>query len=94
MAMADYYADVIGNISVTGHLVRIDFLSQALPASEQQGVQLQVSHRVVMPLEGFLRSLETQEQVRTKLIADGIVKLSKKNLAEPIDAARKASTTI
>jgi len=91
--MTDYYADVIGNISVTGHLVRIDFLSQAMPLSEQQGAQLQVSHRLVMPLEGFLRSLETQEQVRSKLIADGVVKLGKKNPVESSDMARKTSTT-
>lgn len=31
--MTDYYDGLIGNITVTGHLVRADFLSQASPAS-------------------------------------------------------------
>ena len=83
--MTNYYADVIGNITVTGHIVRIDFLSQVPPppqqqGTQQQGVQLQSSHRLVMPLDGFLRSLGVQEQVRAKLIADGIIKIENKEL--------------
>lgn len=84
--MTDYYADMIGNITVTGHVVRIDFLSQVTPPpqqqdTQQQGAHFQGSHRLVMPLDGFLRSLGVQEQIRAKLIADGIVKVEHK---EPI----------
>ena len=89
--MTDYYADLIGNITVTGHLVRIDFLSQASPASHQQpqpqGAQFQVAHRLVMPLDGFLRSLGVQEQLRAKLIEDGVVKVEQKEPAAPADTA-------
>lgn len=83
--MTDYYADMIGNITVTGPLVRIDFLSQASPAPHQppsqQGAQFQLAHRLVMPLDGFLRSLGVQEQIRAKLIEDGIVKVEQKGPA-------------
>ena len=84
--MTNYYADVIGNITVTGHLVRIDFLSQVTPPpqqqdTQQQGVHFQSSHRLVMPLDGFLRSLGVQEQIRAKLIADGVIKVEQKEPA-------------
>ena len=81
--MTDYYADVIGNITVTGHLVRIDFLSQEPPSPhqppQQQGAPLQFAHRLVMPLDGFLRSLGVQEQLRAKLVEDGVVKFEQKD---------------
>jgi len=91
--MINYYADVIGNITVTGHIVRIDFLSQVAPPAQQQdtqqqGVHLQGSHRLVMPLDGFLRSLDVQEQVRAKLIADGVIKVEKKEPAVSTEALR------
>lgn len=81
--MTDYYADMIGNITVTGHMVRIDFLSRMTPPSQpqdmpQQDVLFQVSHSMVMPLDGFLRSLGVQEQICAKLIADGIIKIENK----------------
>lgn len=89
--MADYFADVIGNITVTGNLVRIDFLSQSSPVLQQQAAQLQVAHRLVMPLDGFLRSLDTQERVRAKLIADGVVKINKDEAVESAELEKKGS---
>ncbi len=77
--MTNYFADMIGNITVTGQLVRIDFLSQITPPPQQQSTQqdahYQASHHLVMPLDGFLRSLGVQEQLRAKLIEDGIIKV-------------------
>ena len=89
--MTDYYADLIGNITVTGHLVRIDFLSQEPPSPhqppQQQGAPLKFAHRLVMPLDGFLRSLGVQEQLRAKLIEDGVVKVEQKDPAAPAETA-------
>lgn len=74
--MTDYYADTVGNIAVTGHLVRIDFLSQASPAPHQpplqQGAQIQVvtalSCRLMASCVHFVL-----QQIRAKLIAVGVV---------------------
>lgn len=92
--MTDYYADLIGNINVTGAMVRIDFLSRTTTPHQQQDtpqqeVLFQTSHRLVLPLDGFLRSLGVQEQVRTKLIADGVIKIDEKAPAAPIKKPRK-----
>lgn len=89
--MSDYYADLIGNITVTGNVVRIDFLSQVTPPAQQQDtpqqdVHFQVSHRLVMPLDGFLRSLGVQEQIRAKLLADGIIKIEQKEPISPSES--------
>jgi hypothetical protein len=85
--MTNYYADMIGNITVTGHLVRIDFLSQVTPPpqpqSASQDTQYQTSHHLVMPLDGFLRSLGVQEQVRAKLIEEGVVKIEQNEVIAP-----------
>lgn len=83
--MTNYYADMIGNITVTGQIVRIDFLSQITPPpqSVSQEVQYQTSHHLVMPLDGFLRSLGVQEQVRAKLIEEGVVKIEQNEAIAP-----------
>ncbi|QAU35558.1 hypothetical protein [Janthinobacterium sp. 17J80-10] len=70
--MQDYFSDLIGNVTVTGPVVRIDFVKLS-PASNKDQQKMEFSHRVVMPIEGFLRSLQLQEEVRNKLIADGVV---------------------
>lgn len=70
--MQDYFIDLIGNITVTGPLVRIDYVKLS-PASNNEQQKMEFSHRVVVPLEGFLRSLQLQEEVRNKLVKDGVV---------------------
>lgn len=70
--MQDYFSDLVGNVTVTGSVVRIDFIKMS-PASTKEQNKMELSHRVVMPLDGFLRSLQLQEEVRNKLIAEGIV---------------------
>ncbi len=85
--MTNYFADMIGNITVTGHLVRIDFLTQVTPPPQSptgsQETQYQTSHHLVMPLDGFLRSLGVQEQVRAKLLEEGVIKVEQKEIPAP-----------
>lgn len=78
--MQDYFSDLIGNITVTGSVVRIDFIKLS-PNSSKDQQKMELSHRVVMPLDGFLRSLQIQEELRKKLVAEGIV--SKKTNSPP-----------
>jgi len=91
--MTSHYADMIGNITVTGHIVRIDFLSQTTSPQPQQDTQFQVSHQLIMPLDGFLRSMGIQEQIRAKLIDDGIITVDQKESNTSADAKPKTSKT-
>ena len=75
--MQTYFADGILNIAITGPLVRIDY-GTATPVTNAEGkqeVRLNPSQQVVMPMEGFVRAFEAQEQLIRKLIADGVLKV-------------------
>lgn len=72
--MADMYADGFANIAVTGALVRIDLSSLKTPGGPDQTPQMEVSQRLVMPLDGFLRAYGLAEQVVQKMVADGLIK--------------------
>ena len=66
------FVEGIGNLVVTGNLVRIEF-------AQMQGIkdgkpQFAPGPQVVMPLEGFLQSLEIQRQAAAKLLKDGVLK--------------------
>lgn len=71
--MVDMYADGFANIAVTGAVVRIDLAALKTPGGPGQDAQMEVSQRLVMPLDGFLRAFSLTEQVVQKMIADGMV---------------------
>ncbi len=79
--MQDQFADVIGNISLAGGVVRIDFMRITNIDPETKQAQFEFSHRLVMPLEGFLRSMEVQEKVKEQLIKDGVIQIKPKDPA-------------
>lgn len=74
--MQTNFADIIINIAVTGPLVRIE-LGTLNPVQSKDGKlehQPVVNQQLVMPIEGFARSLAMQEQVVKKLVEDGVLK--------------------
>jgi hypothetical protein len=77
--MQDYFADMIGNIAITGNLVRIDYMRLQGADQEKKQLKYELSHRLVMPIEGFLRSLEMMDKIRQKLIDDGVLKPAEKS---------------
>ncbi len=71
----EIFADAIGGIHVTGNLVRIDLLSlQPHLKSENGQPVVEVSKRIVMPLDGFVQSLKVQEDIIKKLVDAGVLK--------------------
>jgi hypothetical protein len=76
--MRDCFVDAMGNITVTGNLIRIDFIRMAGIDPEAKQAKFELSHRLVMPLEGFLRSLDMQEKVRQQLVKDGVLNLQQR----------------
>lgn len=81
----ELFADSFGNIAVTGTLVRIDLVS--LSGQDKDGKPVfEKTHRVVMPLDGFLRSFSMSEDVIQRLIKAGLVQ-RKGDTAEATPAA-------
>lgn len=79
--MSPIYFDSIINVSITGAVARIT-LGVATPAKSadgKEGVVLRATDVLVVPIEGFLRSLELQEQVVKKMVDAGV--LTKKESA-------------
>lgn len=73
--MNDIFVDVLGNLVVTGGVVRMEFMRVTGVEPETKKPKFELSHRVVLPLDGFLRSLALQEGLRKKLIEDGVIKV-------------------
>lgn len=71
-----YFADIISGIAVTGNLVRLDFatLASEQPADAKESRRFVNTHRVVIPLDGFLRGLGAQQGVVQKLVEAGVLK--------------------
>ena len=91
--MAEHiFADGIVNVTVTGNLVRLDLGAVSVqPGGKDKKAETKmvISQRLVMPLEGFLRSVQLQEQVMGQLVKDGVVKAKKR---EPAAEAKKVAS--
>lgn len=64
----ELYSDQIGEITVTGSVVRIDLVSlSATQRDEQNQPKAEFRQRIVMPLDGFIRSFRLMAQVVKQL---------------------------
>jgi hypothetical protein len=64
----ELYADQIAEVTVTGSVVRIDLVSlSATERDEQQQPKAVFRQRIVMPLDGFIRSFRLMGQVVKQL---------------------------
>ena len=64
------FADGIGAVHITGNLVRFDLVS--VQPGEEKGSQ-EITHRLIMPLEGFVSAFNLQEQVIRQLTKNGVL---------------------
>ena len=71
--MQDNFADGIGNVNVFGGTVRIELLKITKLAPDTNAPQFEPSHRLVMPLGGFMQTAERFAALRQKLIDSGVV---------------------
>ena len=71
--MDDNFADGIGNINVFGGTVRIELLKIVKLDTDTNAPQFEPSHRLVMPLGGFMQAAERFSALRQKLIESGAV---------------------
>ena len=84
--MSDIYADAFENILAHGGVVRIDLASYA-PKETADGERpaLEVTGRLVLPLEGFVRAFAGMREVIRQLVAAGVI--------EPVDRADDPTQT-
>ena len=71
----EVFADGMGEITLTGGMVRIDLVSLSANNKDSEGrPELELRQRIVMPPDGFLRSFSAMEDLMQKLIKAGVVK--------------------
>lgn len=69
------FADGIGEINLSGGMVRMDLVQLVGSQSDAENKpRLEVTKRVVMPPDGFLRSFSAMENLVKQLIDAGLVK--------------------
>ncbi|MDP8052564.1 hypothetical protein QJU23_09045 [Pasteurella atlantica] len=66
--MSHYFADRLGNISVLGGVVRLDFLTVKEIDKTSQKVSLENSIKLVMPLEGIMQTIDALEKMKQELL--------------------------
>jgi hypothetical protein len=76
MSSQDIFADGIGEITLSGGMVRMDLvtLKGTQSKSSDEKPKLEFSQRVIMPPDGFLRSFSAMENLVKQLIDAGLVK--------------------
>lgn len=73
----DIFVDGISNINVTGNIVRIDFAALQPQLKNENGQPVFAnSQRIVMPLDGFLQSMNLQQNIIQQLIQAGVLKVN------------------
>jgi hypothetical protein len=74
-SLQDVYADGIGEITLTGGMVRIDLVSLSAKERDAEGrPRLEFRKRIVLPPEGFLRSFSAMEDLVKQLVDAGLIK--------------------
>ncbi|CQR70793.1 hypothetical protein SOV_43110 [Sporomusa ovata DSM 2662] len=80
----EIFADGISAVHVTGNLVRIDLMTlQPHLKSDNGQPVVDVSKRIIMPLEGFVQALATQENIVNQLIEAGVLKQNQEKVSQP-----------
>lgn len=71
----EIFADGVSAVHVTGQLVRIDLMTvQPHLTSDNGQPVVEVNKRLIMPLDGFIQSLATQQDIVRQLVAAGVLK--------------------
>ncbi len=72
--MNSLFADRLTNLQIAGNTVRMEFsVLDLVPGNNLEAPKTNVSHVLVMPLEGFVQAFNGQESVVKKMLADGVL---------------------
>lgn len=74
--MADeIFTDAIGEITVTGSVVRVDLLTMSVNDKDDEGrLKPTFKQRLIFPIEGFAHATEAMVQMRQQLFDRGVLK--------------------
>ncbi len=79
----EIYADAIGEITVTGSVVRVDLLTMAVNEKDDQGrLKPKFKQRVIFPIEGFAHATEAMLQMRQQLLDRGVLKRNEEQMPQ------------
>lgn len=71
----EIYADGIGEISVTGAIMRIDLVSLSPTEKNERGEpQPVLRQRIIMPIEGFANAMDLMQKAYGSLIEAGAIR--------------------
>ena len=71
----ELYADGISEITVTGSIVRIDFMSlSATERDEKNNPEPALRQRIIMPVEAFANAVDLMQKALTGLVDAGAVR--------------------
>lgn len=71
----ELYADGIGEITVTGSIVRIDMVSlSATERDEKNQPKTELRQRIIMPLDGFANAVDLMQKALNGLVEAGAVR--------------------
>lgn len=74
-SLEEVYADGIGEITLSGGMVRMDLVSMKGSQNDSENQpRLEPKQRIVLPPDGFLRSFSAMENLVKQLIDAGLVK--------------------
>ena len=92
----EVYIDSIGNVAITGMVIRFDLLALDPSQRDDKGrPQPAVRQRVVMPLDGFLRAVQSLNSTLPQLEKIGVIKKGQQpGAAEAIDSGEIAEKTL
>ena len=84
----EIFADGVSAVHVTGNLVRIDLMTvQPQLKSDNGQPVIEANRRIIMPLEGFIQSLATHDNIVKQLIEAGVLKQNNVSEVQPSDKA-------
>jgi hypothetical protein len=94
--MEEVFADGVGEVMLTGSVVRLDLVSLSLTEKDENGQpKIAFRQRVVMPVDGFVRSFGMMAQLMQQLEQKGVVRRgetpSREPAAQPAPGAKPAS---
>ena len=88
---AEIYADSIGEISITGTIMRLDLVSLSATMRDDIGQPVPEHRmRVIMSLEGFANSFEVLQNAMNGLIEAGAIR---RNEPQPTPMSAKLATS-
>ena len=71
----EIFADGISNIHITGNLARLDLVTHQPHLKGENGEQVfSTNHRLILPLDAFMKMFQLQQETVQKMIETGILK--------------------